>query len=193
MKRETRFEYLKRAVSEHAATFGHLPPKEQPCLEWPWGKTSAGYGFVKVAGRPHQAHRVSREVAGKPVADGLLGCHICDNRACFNPRHVFDGTAIDNGRDAAAKGRCLAQAHPERMQRGDRHFSKRHPELLMRGERHANSKLTAEAVARIRLDLAAGLTCSAIGRRFGVSRITIYDIVRRRTWTHVPDQTATAA
>jgi hypothetical protein len=32
-------------------------------------------------------------------------CHHCDNPKCFNPEHLFVGTALDNNRDRNNKGR----------------------------------------------------------------------------------------
>lgn len=46
------------------------------------------------------AHRL-----GRPIAPGMFALHTCDNRACINPAHVYEGSPRDNGRDRSARGR----------------------------------------------------------------------------------------
>ena len=56
---------------------------------------------------------VSREALeeklGRPLKPGMKACHHCDNPLCYEPEHLFEGTQVDNMRDAAAKGRARNQ------------------------------------------------------------------------------------
>lgn len=51
-----------------------------------------------------RAHRLSYELfIGKITKEYI--CHKCDRPGCFNPDHLFQGTASDNIQDALDKGR----------------------------------------------------------------------------------------
>jgi hypothetical protein len=45
-------------------------------------------------------------------------CHTCDMPACFNPKHLFVGTATDNNRDMTAKGRNWRQSDDAKRRTG---------------------------------------------------------------------------
>jgi DNA invertase Pin-like site-specific DNA recombinase len=73
------------------------------------------------------------------------------------------------------------------MSRKGRHGSVRHPERMARGERNGNSKLNDAKVFEIHRLTRAGMTQTAIARRFLVSRMTVRRIIRRENWRQVED------
>ena len=79
-----------------------------------------------------------------------------------NGRNTY---AIDNIRDALAKGRFFSGSCP--------------------GSENGNSKLTEDDVRNIRARSAAGETGEKISILFGVKRSNISAIINRRTWKHV--------
>jgi hypothetical protein len=54
-----------------------------------------------------------------------------------------------------------------------------------RGERSATAKLTTHQVHRIRSLISAGVGPTELGKRFGVSRQTIYGVRSGRHWSSV--------
>lgn len=135
---------------------------------WPWtGSTNEhGYGaFHNKLYSTRAAHRIAWQLFNKAtIPGGMDCCHRCDNPPCCNPGHLFIGTHKENMLDAVAKGRTKKGVH---------------------GERHGRSKLSEVHVREI---LASrGVSKKALARKFGVSRETIEDITRRRSWRHITD------
>lgn len=128
------------------------------CWEWIGAVSGEGshYGSYAVYGRRVGAHRVALEAKlGRPIRDGMVCMHVCDNRTCVNPDHLQEATPSQNSRDTAAKGR-------------------RNP--------RPRFVLTEDDVHRIR---AARGTQAQIARRFGISRSHVGAIRRYERWVDV--------
>ena len=135
-----------------------------PTSCWPWRgmRDKNGYGRVHIMRTVFRVHRLSYELFYGTPPEGRLVCHSCDNPSCINPSHLFLGSAADNQRDMVEKGRGRT------------------------GERNGKAKLVAEEVQQIRALYATGeWTQHQLARRFGISQLTVSNIVTRKTWKHI--------
>ena len=88
-----------------------VEPFGDECVEWPWSKDRGGYGFVCNPDKssPSKMVRVHRLVCAEVHSgpSSRKGCvlHLCDNPACFNPKHLRWGSQLENIRDRNLKGR----------------------------------------------------------------------------------------
>lgn len=137
------------------------------CWGWTGALISTGYGLISVRGELTLAHRYSYTVNVSPIPDGLHVLHRCDNPKCVRPDHLFLGTNNDNIADRVAKGRG------------------RGPRPGLAGEKNRNAKLTADAVRRMRILAASGVSHLAISKQFSVSRTTANRIINRKSWASV--------
>lgn len=132
------------------------------CWLWTAGTTTFGYGvFHPVHGRTVGAHRFALAIQmGRPVQVGMYACHMCDNPACVNPAHLYEGTHQQNIDDAVSRRRH------------------KHGEV-------GAIKLTDEVVFEIRQEVAAGATNREVAARRGLSESMVSGIVRGTRWAHV--------
>lgn len=114
------------------------------CWEWSGTKTKRGYAMYGGSGaaRGYVMRYVLEEALGRPLADGMVTRHTCDNPPCCNPAHLIEGTQGENLADMIARGRSN------------------------RGERHHAARLTAEQVEAIRADPRPS---TAVAPEYGVS------------------------
>lgn len=131
-----------------------------------------GYGYLSLStdgvGRTVKAHRFSYEVFIGPISDETKVLHECDNPPCVRPHHLHLGDHQANMDEMYKRGR------------GNK----------VRGEAHHGAKLTENDVREIRRIYEKGSRTHgtlALGRRYGVAKGVIWKIVKRRSWTHVPE------
>ncbi len=98
----------------HAFLAGVKPVPGSECHEWSGATSVEGYGRVKIFGKLYSTHRVAYTLEHGPIPvgrgyHGNLVMHTCDNPRCCNPAHLKLGTARDNARDMARKGRGATQ------------------------------------------------------------------------------------
>ena len=133
------------------------------CWAWTASTTSDGYGCIRINCRLHNSHRVAWELENGPIPNGIHILHHCDNPACCNPSHLLLGTHSDNMKDMANKGRA-----------GNR------------GSRNKIARLTEQDILTIREMVNGGTKQKDIAKEYSVHVMTISDIIRGATWTHVP-------
>lgn len=137
-----------------------MPVTECGC--WVWiGRTNAGgYGEFFHDGKVHKAHRMSWTTYKGPIPECKQVLHSCDNTYCINPDHLFIGTHVDNMQDMAKKKRGRNST----------------------GEANPHALLTETQVKEIR---ELNGDAADIGARYGVGRHVIYQIRKRKSWTHI--------
>jgi len=175
-------------IIDAARFFDRLDQSGGPDACHPWLGTIDAYGYgllyvPRADGGPVtvKAHRAALIIAGVDI-DGLCACHHCDNRPCCNARHLFAGTKGDNYRDSIRKGRQISIGAA-----GDLNPSKVHAERMRRGETVFGARLTAERVVELRSRYAGGgLGYAGIAAEFGIGTMTAWQVIKRRTWAHVP-------
>jgi hypothetical protein len=138
-----------------------LKVETDECQVWPFCKIWNGYGVMRFDGRLQKVHRVVLKLTDPSFVESDRSLHRCDNRPCFNPRHLFKGTQSDNVNDCVLKGRANRA----------------------KGERQHLAKLSMKDVLLIRSSV---FSAKDLALTFGVSKSNIFAIRKRKIWKHVP-------
>lgn len=94
--------------------WGRCEVRDYGCIEWQGGTDPDGYGAIKYEGRKINTHVLSYMLANGSIPKGMCVCHVCDNRICVNPDHLWLGTKKDNHRDMVEKDRHFDVNHRKR-------------------------------------------------------------------------------
>lgn len=151
---------------EFVAHFWERVDKGEGCWTWNAGTDTNGYGVVWLGAcrKNALAHRVAWTLANGRIPDELDVLHSCDNTSCVGIHHLFLGTHLDNMHDRDRKGRGALPG--------------------FKGEQHGMAKLTEDAVRDIRSKRGI-VDGNMLAAQYGVARVTIYQVWRRKLWAHV--------
>lgn len=129
------------------------------CWEWQLSRRE-GYGRLVRHGKTWQAHAFSYCVHVAPIPSNAQVNHLCHNRSCVNPDHLYAGTQAENVSDMLKAGR----GNP------------------LRGARNGNSKVSLEVVCAIRQsnDIAR-----VEAKKHGISLSLVYAIRKGLVWREV--------
>lgn len=105
-----------RLLAKLDRVYGDVPahaPWLGPC--WPWTGALNGNDYGVIRGEREDGaqplllvHRVSLSLAlGRPLAEGMVARHRCDNSRCGRPSHLHEGTQQENVADMNERGRAV--------------------------------------------------------------------------------------
>lgn len=142
------------------------------CWEYNCDPSHNGYGRIVIDGKRVRIHRASYSRFVGEIPEGMFICHHCDVRSCWNPQHLFVGSAADNYRDMVGKGRNSPLLIPT-YYRGTQY----------RGGRPTLNEHQVKEIKEMVKN--SDLSNSHIGSLYGVSKSAIQKIRSGETWARV--------
>lgn len=168
------------------------------CWETSLSKSSTGYGQITINGKPWNTHRFSYFINHnqEPLLDNHHICHKCDNKKCFNPDHLYQGTRKENAKDAQERNiNLISRKKPKKIHKRDyvNEMSDTFKECQyekgdMKGENNTTAKLTEIQVKEILQKYKDGLKYGELKKMADhckIKYITIQKIVAGKLWSHL--------
>ena len=140
-----------------------LPFEGEECLIWPYAKSIAGYGKIRLDGKLCDVHRIVCEHEhGPPPTPKHHAAHLCGkgHEGCCNRKHLEWKTPGENEADKLVHG------------------------TSNRGERCGAAKLTQAQVIEIR---SSTKPSRDLAGEYGISKRSVVDIKLRKTWAWLED------
>jgi hypothetical protein len=93
-------------IDKEKAFWSKVDKKESyECWEYKEYKDVDGYGRFNLYNGPIGAHVYAWELSRKcKTPEGKMILHMCDNRSCCNPNHLYCGDALQNAKDRMERG-----------------------------------------------------------------------------------------
>lgn len=140
----------------------HGQATKDGCIEVPAAKDKDGYPLVWIGGRKPTGKmvRLGRLVLERKLGRALqaFALHTCDNPACVNAAHLYDGTQKENRLDCARRGRTACGAANGKPR-----------------------KLSEEAILDIRASR-GHVPQRELAAKYGIHQVTVSKIQRRTNW-----------
>lgn len=204
---------LKRTPKREALFWAKVVKLEgkNACWEWVGCLSTAGYGRIGTDNKEEgsetfYAHQVSYTWFKRPIPDGKIIRHKCDNPKCIRPKHLQTGTYKQNSEDMVARDRHVGSREIDEIQakrirelraKGQSYqsiacqynFHEQHIQSICRGkywpkaggpiESHvprSTVRITSELAARVKKSKAKGNSAKKVAAKFHIGVTTVYQI-----------------